>query len=37
MKMDWLVENVIGRIPAIGELVDDAYSVVALKGVEETK
>ena len=37
MKMDWLVENVIGRIPAIGELVDDAHSVVALKGVEETK
>ncbi len=35
MKMDWLVENVIGRIPAIGELVDDAHSVVALKGVEE--
>lgn len=37
MKMDWLVDNVIGRIPAIGELVDDAHSVVALKGVEETK
>lgn len=37
MKMDWLVENVIGTIPAIGELVDGAKAVVELKGVEETK
>ncbi len=37
MNMDWLVENVIGSIPAIDELVDGAKAVVELKGVEETK
>ena len=35
MEMDWLLENVIGTIPSIEELVDDAHAVVALKGVEE--
>lgn len=37
MNMDWLAENVVGTIPAIGELVDGAKAVVELKGVEETK
>ncbi len=37
MTMDWLVENVIGSIPVIDELVDNAQTVVALKGVEEAK
>lgn len=37
MEMDWLVENVIGTIPAIGDLVDGAKAVVVLKGVEEKK
>lgn len=37
MEMDWLVENVIGTIPAIDELVDGAKPVVELKGVEENK
>ena len=35
MEMGWVLENVIGTIPAIEELVDDAHAVVALKGVEE--
>ncbi len=37
MKMDWLVDNIIGTIPASGELVDGAKPVVELKGVEENK
>ena len=37
MKMDWLVENVIGEIPTIGELNEGAKPVVELKGVEESK
>ncbi len=37
MKMDWLIENVIGSIPSSEELVDGAKSVVELKGVEENK
>lgn len=37
MKMDWLVENVIGDIPSSSELIDEAKSVVELKGVEENK
>jgi basic membrane lipoprotein Med (substrate-binding protein (PBP1-ABC) superfamily) len=37
MKMDWLVENVIGSIPVSWELVDGAKPVVELKGVEEHK
>jgi basic membrane lipoprotein Med (substrate-binding protein (PBP1-ABC) superfamily) len=37
MQMDWLVENVIGTLPAIGELVEGAKPVVEEKGVEEIK
>lgn len=37
MKMDWLVENVVGEIPGIGLLKEQAKAVVELKGVEESK
>ena len=37
MEMDYLVDNVVGRIPAMSELVDDAKIIVELKGVEENK
>lgn len=37
MKMDWLVDNVIGDIPSIVELIEGAKPVVELKGVEESK
>ena len=37
MKMDWLVENVIGEIPSIDLLQEQAKTVVELKGVEEKK
>jgi hypothetical protein len=37
MQMDWLVENVIGTIPAIGQLVEGAKPVVEEKGVDKTK
>ena len=35
--MDYLVDNVIGEIPLVGELIDAAHSVVNLKGVEDKK
>ncbi len=35
MRMDWLVDNIVGEIPSIDELIDGAKSVVELKGVEE--
>ena len=31
------MDNVVGRIPAMSELVDDAKIIVELKGVEENK
>lgn len=37
MRMGWLVDNVIGDIPAVGDLIDAAHPVVYLKGVEEQK
>jgi hypothetical protein len=37
MKMDYLVENVIGSIPPADALVEGAKAVVELKGVEENK
>jgi basic membrane lipoprotein Med (substrate-binding protein (PBP1-ABC) superfamily) len=37
MKMDYLVDNVIGSIPAMTTLVDAAKPVVQIKGVEESK
>lgn len=35
MTMNYLVENVIGEIPEVDELYDDAKSIVELKGVNE--
>lgn len=37
MKMDYLVENVIGEIPTIDLLNEKAKPIVELKGVEEPK
>lgn len=37
MNMDWLCENVVGKIPEMDSLVDKAKTVVELKGVEERK
>ena len=37
MEMDWLVENVIGEIPATEQITDDAKSVVEIKGVGGSK
>ncbi len=37
MNMDWLCENVVGKIPDMDSLVDKAKTVVELKGVEERK
>ena len=37
MKMDYLVDNVIGSIPNKKEFVGTARTVVEMKGVEETK
>lgn len=36
MKMDWLVENVIGKIPTIDELKEEAQPVVLLRGLHAT-
>ena len=37
MKMDYLVENVIGEIPTIESLSEKAKKIVELKGVEDAK
>ncbi len=37
VTMDWLVENVVGYIPEVEELVEDAKSVVMLQGVAKRK
>ena len=37
MKMNWLVENIIGEIPEIEELKDEAKPIVELKGVGSTE
>ncbi len=36
MKMSWLADNVIGEIPEIEELKDEAKSIVELKGITDT-
>lgn len=36
ITMDWLVDNVIGSIPTIDELTDDAKPVVLLRGLHTT-
>lgn len=35
--MDWLAENVIGKIPDIDELTDAAKAVVLLQGIDQQK
>lgn len=35
MKMNWLVDNIIGEIPEIDDLKDEARAIVELKGVVE--
>lgn len=37
MRMNYLVENVIGDIPETDEVVEDAKSIMELKDVEESK
>lgn len=37
MKMDYLLENVVGDIPSIDLLKEQAKAIVELKGVEEAK
>ena len=34
--MDWLAENVIGRIPKMEDLIDQAKPVVAMQGIGGT-
>lgn len=36
VKMDWLTENVIGKIPTIDELKDEAKPIVELRGLYKT-
>lgn len=36
MTMDWLVDNVIGSIPNIDDLIDEAKPVVQLRGLQNT-
>ncbi|MBE5941856.1 MAG: BMP family ABC transporter substrate-binding protein [Lachnospiraceae bacterium] len=36
MTMNWLVDNVIGSIPSIDELTDNAKPVVLLRGLDST-
>lgn len=35
IKMNWLVDNVIGNIPELSELKDKAKPIVEMKGVQE--
>ena len=37
INMDYLVDNVIGRIPTIDELTDVAQTLVSLQGVRPTQ
>ena len=34
--MSWLVDNIIGEIPEIEDLKEEAKSIVELKGVSDT-
>lgn len=36
MTMDWLVDNVVGSIPNIDDLMDEAKPVVQLRGLQNT-
>ena len=37
IEMDWLCENIVGEIPAIDNLVDDAKTTVKVSGVERSR
>lgn len=37
ITMDWLADNIVGEIPTMDNLVDDAKEVVSLQGVEKAK
>ena len=37
MTMDWLADNVVGFIPVMDELSDDAKSLVEIQGVDKVK
>lgn len=37
MGMDWLAENVVGEIPKIGELTDQAKPVISQQGLQSKK
>lgn len=37
ITMNWLVDNVVGHIPSINELTDEAKQIVALQGVKKTE
>ncbi|MCR5797648.1 MAG: BMP family ABC transporter substrate-binding protein [Eubacterium sp.] len=36
ITMNWLVDNVIGRIPTLDELTDEAKPIVELRGIDKT-
>lgn len=36
MTMNWLVDNVVGFIPSIDDLVDNAKAIVQLRGLQKT-
>ena len=37
ITMNWLVDNVVGYIPSMDELTDEAKQIVALQGVKKTE
>ena len=37
IQMDWLCENIVGEIPAIGSLKEEAKTTVKVSGVERSK
>lgn len=37
ITMDWLVENVVGRIPSISELTEEAQAVTKMQGLDKTQ
>ena len=36
VKMDWLVDNIVGFIPTIDDLKEEAKPIVALRGLYKT-
>ena len=37
MKMDWLLDNVVGEIPVVDSLKEKARTIVELKGVRKNE